>query len=253
MLYLDFLLLLLLVSARLIGLFTLTPLFNNKSVPTIAKIGFVFFLSYIIFPVLTVINSLSITSFAEFWYYILMEFINGLSFGMVLTLLFSFVYIAGLLVDRNIGFALVSVMNPETNSQIPVSANLYYLLLMLIFFITDMHHHLIRGIIKSYETLPIGTVLINYKLIDLYTELIGNAFEVGVKIAAPFILTILVTNLILGLLSKAMPGMNVFIVGLPLKVFIGLVTFLIVIQFYYDAFHQEMYKILKYFIRIMNF
>jgi flagellar biosynthetic protein FliR len=230
----------------------LTPLFNNKNVPGIAKVGFIFFLSYIIMPIVAVRSSLGVTNFLELGRYMVIEFTNGLSFGFVVSISMSFVYIAGLLVDRNIGFAMVSVISPQDESQIPVSANLYFLFLMLLFFISDFHLKLIEAIIKTYEVLPIGESIINYKLVYFYTDIMTQAFIVGIQIAAPFILTILVTNIVLGLLSKAMPGMNVFLVGMPLKVLVGLLTFLIVVQYYFDVFNLQLLKMINYIYQLMG-
>jgi len=252
MIYLDYMIILILVFVRMTALFILTPIFNNKNVPVIAKIGFIFFLSYIIMPIVIVNSNLSIENFLDLGKFMVIEFTNGMAFGFVISISLSFIYIAGLLVDRNIGFAMVSVISPQDESQIPVSANLYFLFLMLAFFTLDFHLKLIEAIVKTYEILPLGTSIINYRLVYFYTEIMTQAFIVGVQIAAPFILTILVANIVLGLLSKAMPGMNVFLIGMPLKVFVGLVTFLIVIQYYFDVFDMQLVRMIEYIYKLMG-
>ncbi|MDM8533107.1 flagellar biosynthetic protein FliR [Clostridiaceae bacterium HSG29] len=252
MIYFDYMIILILVFVRMTALFILTPIFNNKNVPVIAKIGFIFFLSYIIMPIVIINNNLVIENFFDLGKFMVIEFSNGVAFGFVVSISISFIYIAGLLVDRNIGFAMVSVISPQDESQIPVSANLYFLFLMLAFFTLDFHLKLIEAIVKTYEILPLGTSIINYRLVYFYTEIMTQAFIVGVQIAAPFILTILVANIILGLLSKAMPGMNVFLIGMPLKVFVGLVTFLIIIQYYFDAFNMQLLRMIEYIYKLMG-
>jgi len=252
MIYLDYMIILILVFVRMTALFILTPIFNNKNVPVITKIGFIFFLSYIIMPIVIVNSNLSINNFLDLGKFMVIEFTNGMAFGFIVSISFSFIYIAGLLVDRNIGFAMVSVISPQDESQIPVSANLYFLFLMLAFFTLDFHLKLIEAIVKTYEILPLGTSIINYRLVYFYTEIMTQAFIVGVQVAAPFILTILVANIILGLLSKAMPGMNVFLIGMPLKVFVGLVTFLIVIQYYFDVFGMQLLRMIDYIYKLMG-
>ncbi|MGM0378538.1 MAG: flagellar biosynthetic protein FliR [Bacillota bacterium] len=252
MVFLNYGIVFLLVLVRMIFMFVLTPIFNNESLPMIGKIGFVFFTTYIMMPYVFTISNLNIVNFLDFIYFISIEVLNGLLLGFVVDLSFGFVYIAGLLVDRNIGFAMVSVVNPQSEAQIPVTANMYFLFLMLMFFTVNIHHRLIEALYKSYEVLPIGKLLFNFKTVDFLFRIIGNVFVVGVQIAAPFILTILITNLILGLLSKAMPGMNVFLVGLPLKVFVGLITFLIVIQYYFDIFNIHLNKMVKYVYQLLE-
>ncbi|HKL41041.1 MAG TPA: flagellar biosynthetic protein FliR [Clostridia bacterium] len=252
MILLDTMIILILVFVRMTALLILTPLFNNTSVPSMVKIGFIFFLSYIIMPVVAVRTDLVVLSFLDLGKYIVIEFVNGIAFGFVVSLTLSFVYISGLLVDRNIGFAMVSVINPEYDSQMPISANMFFLFLSLLFFVTNAHHLLIEAVVESYKVVPLGNILINNRVIYFYTEVISDAFIVGIQIAAPFILTILIANVILGLLSKAMPGMNVFLVGLPLKVFVGLVTFLIVMAYYFDAFNLQLRKMVDFIYQLMG-
>jgi len=252
MIYLDYMIILILVFVRMTAILVLTPIFNNKNVPVIAKIGFIFFLSYIIMPIVNINEKLIITKFWDLGRLIAIEFANGVAFGFVVSISISFIYIAGLLVDRNIGFAMVSVISPQDESQIPISANIYFLFLMLSFFTLNFHLKLIEAIVKTYEILPLGTSIINYRLVYFYTEIMTQAFIVGVQIAAPFILTILVANIILGLLSKAMPGMNVFLIGMPLKVFVGLITFLIIIQYYFDVFNMQLLKMINYIYKLMG-
>jgi len=252
MILLESMIILILVFVRMTAVLILTPLFNNNNVPSMAKIGFIFFLSYIIMPVVAIRSDLVVLNFLDLGKYMVIEFINGMAFGFVVSLSLSFVYISGLLVDRNIGFAMVSVFNPQDESQIPITANMFFLFLSLLFFITNAHHRLIEAIIETYKVVPIGSILINNRFIYFYTEIMKDAFIVGIQIAAPFILTILIANVILGLLSKAMPGMNVFLVGLPLKVFVGLVTFLIVMAYYLDAFILQLYKMVDFIYQLMG-
>lgn len=252
MILLESMIILILVFVRMTAILILTPLFNSDNVPSMAKIGFIFFLSYIIMPVVAVKTDLIVLNFIDLGKYMIIEFINGMAFGFVVSLSLSFVYISGLLVDRNIGFAMVSVINPQSEAQIPITANMFFLFLTLLFFITNAHHRLIEAIVETYKVVPVGSILINNRFIYLYTEIMKDAFIVGVQIAAPFILTILIGNVILGLLSKAMPGMNVFLVGLPLKVFIGLVTFLIVMPYYFDAFNLQLRKMVDFIYQLMG-
>ncbi|MEA1976251.1 MAG: flagellar biosynthetic protein FliR [Bacillota bacterium] len=252
MIFIDYMVILILVFVRMTALLVLTPMFSNKNVPNITKIGFIFFLSYIIMPIVVVKTNLAVTDFLTLGSLIIVEFINGLAFGFIVSLSLSFVYIAGLLVDRNIGFAMVSVISPQDESQIPVSANLYFLIIMLVFFTADFHLKVIEAIVKTYEVLPLGVSIINYKLVYFYTDVITKAFIVGIQIASPFILTILISNIVLGLLSKAMPGMNVFLVGMPLKILVGLITFLIVAEYYFDAFGLQLSRMINYIYQLME-
>ena len=167
MILLESMIILILVFVRMTAILILTPLFNSNNVPSMAKIGFIFFLSYIIMPVVAVKTDLIVLNFIDLGKYMIVEFINGMAFGFVVSLSLSFVYISGLLVDRNIGFAMVSVINPQSEAQIPITANMLFLFLTLLFFITNAHHRLIEAIVETYKVVPVGSILINNRFIYL--------------------------------------------------------------------------------------
>ncbi|WP_338535000.1 flagellar biosynthetic protein FliR [Helicovermis profundi] len=221
-----------LVFTRISGIFTLVPIFNSKNIPIIAKMWFVFFLSLVILPVVNA-QGVIINTFLDFGYYIFIEFVIGLLLGAVVLLVLNSLYIAGIMVDRNIGFSMVSVISATDEGQIPVSANLYFTMSMLIFLVTNAHHVLIIQIVNSFKLIPIGHLILSKFIIDDYIGIIAGSFVLGFKIAMPFIITILISNIILGILSKAMPGMNVFMIGMPFKVLVGLIILLVVIPTYF--------------------
>jgi len=246
MVTLQFVILLGLIFARISGLFALMPVFSSKNITAKVKVGILFFIALAIMPVITLLTTVEINSFIEFAYHLIVEFIIGLSFGLIIVLYLSSIYLAGALVDRNMGFSMVNVINPMDESSMPVSANLYYMFAMLIFLFTDGHHIMIRAIVTSMETIPLGGGQINPLLAMDFVELISQAFIIGVQLAAPFIVAILVANIILGMLSKAMPGMNVFMIGMPFKIFIGLTLFSLIMPKYYASFIQLYESAYKY-------
>lgn len=234
--YMNYIVLMGLIFTRISGLFALMPVFSSKNVTAKIKVGILFFISLALMPVISLTTSVVVESFIELLYHLIIEFIIGLSFGMVSTLLLSSIYLAGALVDRNLGFSMVNVISPMDESSMPVSANIYYIFAMMIFLFTDGHHIIIRTIVKSVELIPIGGGQINPLLALDFTELLSKAFIIGFQLSAPFIITILVANIILGLLSKAMPGMNVFMIGMPFKIFVGLTLFSLMMPLYYKSF-----------------
>lgn len=231
-----------LIFARISGLFILMPVFSGRNVPAQLKVGIIFFIAVAIMPLLTLSTSLAIESLVEFSYHVIIEFIIGLTFGFVIVLYLSSIYLAGAVVDRNMGFSMVNVINPMDNSSMPVSANIYYIFAMMIFLFTDGHHIMIQGIVKSMESVPLGLGVINPLIYMDFTQLLSDAFVIGVRLAAPFIITTLVANMILGMLSKAMPGMNVFMIGMPFKIFVGLTLFSLIMPRYYGSM-IEIYRL----------
>lgn len=243
MISIGYIVLLGLIFTRISGLFILLPVFSSRNVTTMVKVGILFFISIAVAPVVALKSDIQIMSFLELAYHLFVEFTIGLSFGMVMVILLSSIYLAGSIVDRNMGFSMVNVISPLDESNMPVSANIYYLFAMLIYLFTDGHHIMIRGIVESMQLIPIGGGLLNPLIAMDFVELLSQAFVIGVRLSAPFIITTMVANIILGMLSKAMPGMNVFMIGMPFKIFVGLTLFSLIIPVYYNSF-IEMYKMI---------
>lgn len=140
---------------------------------------------------------------------------------------FSSIYIAGQMIDVRIGFGMVNVFDPLSNVQIPITADYYAIIATVMMLITDAHHLLIHAISESYTILPIGEVIFSDDLVMQIVKLFTNVFIIGFKIAAPITVTILVTDVSLGIISKSMPQMNVFMLGMPVKIIMGLLIIVI--------------------------
>ncbi len=228
----------LLIFSRIAGIFLLTPIFGNTSLPMNLKIGFTIFLTYITLPIVSGLDIITIDNVFILLFYIFSEFLIGLVFGFISLLVMNSLYVAGTIVDMNIGFSIVSVINPQDESEIPITANFYYTLAMLVFLITNSHHILIKSILYSFTKIPIGYSFVDLIFINKIIGLINTSFILGFKMASPIIITIFITNVLLGILSRAMPQMNVFVVGMPLKIFIGLITLYITLPLYFGIFEN---------------
>lgn len=239
-----------LIFSRISGIFLLTPVFGSKNIPNNLKVGFSIFLSLIAYPLITASNLL-IKDIYILLYFIVSEFFIGLVFGFISLLILNSIYIAGVIVDRNIGFSIVNVMSPQDESEIPITANFYYTFAIMVFLITNSHHILIKSILHSFKTIPLGYQASKLLFVDKVIDILNTSFILGFKMAAPILITIFVTNVLLGILSRAIPQMNVFVVGMPLKIFIGLITIFIILPLYYNVFtniFSIMFEYIKEFI-----
>jgi len=252
MFFYDYILVMILVFTRIASMFSVVPIFGAKNTPVITKIGLIFFISLIIVPLQYDNFNIEIDTFLQFGQYIFVEGIVGFSMGLVTLIILNTFYLAGALVDRNIGFAMVSVISAQDESQLPVSANLYYIFALMIFITTNFHHKLIEAVVDSYTTFPIGTNPLVRLIVFDYIEVLQFTFVMGFKMAAPFILTVLIANLLLGLLAKAMPGMNVFVIGMPLKILVGLFLFSVLLGSYPDFIILIFEEMMKYIYRLLG-
>lgn len=252
MIFYDYIVVTLLVMFRIGAMFMIIPIFGASNTPLQTKTGLIFFISWIIIPSQLASFSLEIPTFLDLSQYIVTETLIGLSIGLITLIILNVFYLAGDLVDRNIGFAMVSVVSAQDESELPISANLYYIFALMIFLVTNVHHMLIRAVLKSFDLMPLGSNPILKLIIFDFTDVLTFSFETGFKMAAPFIITVLVANVLLGLLSKAMPGMNVFMIGMPLKILVGLVLFLLVMPLYADFVIRVFEVMIGYINQIMG-
>lgn len=243
----------LLVLMRVSGIFIISPLFSAQNIPNILKIGFSFILSILISVTLDINIMLEGTTFVAI---IAKELMIGLIIGFISYMFFTIFYIMGQLIDMKIGFGMVNVMDPQYKVQVPLMGNFYYILAFLILFSINGHHMIINAIIDSYEFIPIGKFILNEEVAFSLINILSKTFATGFKLAAPIIGIIFLMDLLLGILARTMPQMNVFVVGMPLKILVGLLIVSVSIPIFYtitiDIFNEtvnEIYSFLKSFIK----
>lgn len=219
----------LIVLVRITGMFYLSPIFGRRNIPNYFKAGFCFILTIIIASSVTVPDLSGYTSLTSYVILIGKELLVGLCMGFISYILFSAVYVAGHIIDTQIGFGMANVFDPMTNVQIPITADFYAVLATLFMLVTDSHHLLIKAIADSYVVLPPGGARFGGDVVRQLVDLFYQTLLIGFKIAAPLVAAILITDVALGIISKAMPQMNVFMLGMPLKLIVGLIVILITI------------------------
>ncbi len=241
----------LLIFIRMVGLFVIAPIFSRANIPTYLKIGFSFMLALIL--VNTISNqNIIINNIYEFTALVLREFIVGITLGYVSYTIFNAIYVAGELVDMQIGFGMVNVIDPVSNIQVSITSTFYFIVCMLIFLLCNGHHILIRALFSSYNYIPLGQAIFGEGLQNRILEVFGGIFLVAFKVAAPILAAILITDVALGVLSKTVPQLNVFMVGMPLKILLGLAVmfvtmplFVSIVQMLIKGMDSEMLNFLK--------
>lgn len=242
----------LLVLVRMAGLFLMSPVFGRQNTPVYLKLGFSLILSYIVFSSRFLDSQVEIWSFIEYAVLIFREVLVGFTIGFVTTLFFSAIWTAGQLIDTHIGFGMVNTIDPQNSIQVPLMGNLKNILALLVFFTLDGHHTLVKIIFFSYELIPIGQGAVTYEVASLMTKFFANTFLLAIKIALPIVAITFLFEIAFGILVRTVPQMNVFIVGIPIKLFIGLIAILIFIPIYisslkgiYDGMFNDIGKVLR--------
>lgn len=213
----------LLIMTRITCFVYVAPFFSGGSVPARVKIGFSFFLSVIIYyvtmPHTYVIND-TVLGIA---FLVIKEAAAGLLIGLGAYLCQSIVLFAGRIIDMEMGFAMASQMDPLTKQDATITGVYYQYMLYMFMIVSGMYRYFVSAIAETYVLIPVGGVTFDYDhLLNSFVSFLGQYMLVGLRICLPVFCVIMLLNAVLGILAKIAPQMNMFAVGLQLKVFTGL-------------------------------
>ena len=244
----------LLILVRISAFVSVAPFFGTQNTPGRLKVGLSFCISLLLFQVVPK-ESLGYTGIVGYSIIVLKEGITGLLIVFAANICNSIILLAGNLMDMNIGFSMATEYNPQMRTQASVSANLYSYLVLLLLVVTNMHHYILRAVADSYQLIPVNGQMFqwDYLLQGMVTYMI-DSFVIAFRIILPVFACIMILNCILGIMAKVSPQMNMFAVGMQLKVLLGLVVMLITIDLFVnvsDFIFDEMKKIMVYMIKGM--
>lgn len=231
-----------LVFLRLLAFYTVTPVFFPKGTPAMVKIGFTLILSYIIIPGIDYKTIVNINDVFPFIVSCISEITTGLTLGFITELCFMAAKFGGNLMDMQVGFSMISMFDPNSNSNSTLIERLLYWISVVLFFIVDGHHMLIMQLINSFKVVNIGKFILSQDTAGIIIQAFIEFFNIGLKIAIPIVLIIIITDLTLGLVARTVPQLNIMILGLPIKILVGLATFMFALPIFFniiaDAFSQ---------------
>jgi len=210
-----------LVFIRISAILFTAPLFSSKNVPVHLKVGLAFMLAVIIVPLVDT-EAVAGATAPLLGAALAGEILIGVIIGFTARLLFAAVQLAGQLVGFQMGFGIVNVIDPQTSAQVSIIAQFQNIITLLTFLALDAHHWFILALTKSFELVPPLTFSFTNPLMEALVGLSCDMFVVAAKVAAPVIAVLLFTSVALGLVARTVPQMNIFIVGFPIKLAIGL-------------------------------
>ena len=182
-------------------------------------------MAFIFFPLVKVSNAFIIPrEFSEFLILIALEFLVGFLIGFVANLLFEGVRMTGNILSIQMGLSMSEALDPATGIRNPEISQFYVYLVTLLFLATGAHQMILICIYNSFQAVPMGVFpIFNESLIAGLTTLFAQLFKIGFGIALPVFSVLLVCDVLLGLMSKTMPQMNVYMVAIPFKIYVGLI------------------------------
>lgn len=207
--------------ARPAMLIASAPVFGGAFAPAPVRIGLAFLLALALWPGT---QAPAIGSSVAIVLIVAREMAIGLAIGLAIRALIAGAEMAGHLAATQIGFTYGAVVDPQSGVRNNMVAALYGNVALVTFFAIDGHHALLRALAASYAQLPIGLGGVDGSLVQAVMQMLGVIFVMGVRFAMPVIIVLLVVELALGLISRSAPMLNLMVVGMPVRVLIGLVV-----------------------------
>jgi flagellar biosynthesis protein FliR len=218
----------LLIFVRVTSFFLMMPLFSYRTIPAVHKIGIGFFLSWLIFytihPPVLQING-------PFFLLIMKEALVGIMIGFTAYLILSAIQIAGGFIDFQLGFAIANVIDPQTGAQSPLMGQYLYTLGLLLILSINGHHLLIDGIYNSYYFIPLDQKWLplgSQGVMQLLLKSFSTMFIVAFQMSIPVVGSLFLVDVALGIVARTVPQLNIFVVGLPLKIIVGFIVIIAV-------------------------
>ncbi|ERN53299.1 flagellar biosynthetic protein FliR [Alkalihalophilus pseudofirmus] len=242
----------LLVFVRVLAFFSVLPIYGHRSIPTTHKIGLALMLSWIM---IFTLDTPEVLIDATFFLLVIKEILVGLSVGLIAMILLYAVQVAGGFIDFNMGFMIANVVDPQTGAQSPLIGGYLYTFALLFLLAVNGHHLLLDGIFYSYQFVPMDQVFLPFgqeNIVHYIATTFNAMFIIAFQMAFPIVGSLFLVDVALGMVSRAVPQMNVFVVGMPLKILVGLPllivymsVFIMVVQKLFDQMVLAMRTLLQ--------
>jgi flagellar biosynthetic protein FliR len=223
-----------LVFIRVTGLLVSAPVLGSANFPARAKIGLAVLLAALLTPTLGPLQEPLPDDYLVLGVMAGAELSIGLLMGFVMTLVFAAIQVAGEIMDMLSGFSLMNVFNPALETQVPIFGFFLYIVAALYLLAVDGHHLMIRGLARTFSTLPLGQVALRPELLGQAARWGSLMFVDGLLIAAPVAGALLLAYVTMGLMGRVVPQIHLFAVGFPFTIALALLMTALFIGVYAD-------------------
>lgn len=211
------------IFARITAFIVVVPGFSHKSFPNTAKIFLGLTLSLLVY------SSMEATpvypEIILFMLALFRETLMGLALGFSVKLIFTGIEMAGQLIDFQVGYSIGAVLDPLSGVMSSYYGRLFYWMSITVFFLLDLHHLLLKSLMDSFALVAPGELGFSSFHLEGMLYLFSYSFKIAFSMAAPMIVVLLVTDIVMGLISRTVPQINVFMLGMPLKSLLGMILF----------------------------
>ncbi|MGB4056455.1 MAG: flagellar biosynthetic protein FliR [Alphaproteobacteria bacterium] len=225
------------------------PGLGDSFVPERIRLMIALGLSFVLFPMTMKYMPNPVPGTFMLFSLIVMEFLIGVFFGTVARIFMMALDTAGMVISSSSGLANAQVFNPSMATQGSLVGAFLSVTGVLVLFATDLHHLLIGGLLESYELFPVGQVPDTGSMAEMMARTVSASFAIGVKIGAPFIVLTLLIYVGMGVLSRLMPQIQVFMLALPLQILLSVITISLVLSAIYMYWALQFEEGMVFFLK----
>lgn len=234
----------------------IAPFFSMSNTPATVRIALSFFTSMLLYMSLSPAEAVLYETVMDYAIIVGKEALTGFLLGFGANICTSIVNFAGAIVDMETGLSMVTVMDPTTRQSTSISGVFYQYVVMLLLIVTGMYRYLLGALADSFELIPVnGAIFKGETMLDTMVTFMGDYIIIGFRICLPVFCVILLLNAILGVLAKVSPQMNMFAVGIQLKILVGLSVLFFSVSMLPDAANfifREMKKLTVAFVEVLR-
>jgi len=203
------------------------------------KIGLAVMTSLLPFPLMAPYTPKVTFTLTGFALLMVNEVLLGALIGLVTQMIFAAINFGGTIIGYQMGFAAANIFDPQTTQQLSLMSQFVNILALLAFLALDMHHFFFRAMVESYVLLPPGTLDFSQGAVQELMRLASNMFVLGVKFSAPVLALLLIANLVLGILARVFPQLNVFMLSFPLSIGIAFLVISLTLGATFSVLRRE--------------
>ncbi len=231
----------LLVLTRISGLVTAAPVWSSPVIPMRVRALLAVSLSLIIAPMVWHQGISHADDLLNLLVLVAGEFVVGLSLGLAVTIYFSGLQLAGQVIGQMSGMSLADVVSPTTRSPVPVFSQFLHMLMLVIFVVSGGLEQLLDAMFSMFHQMPPGQAHFSAPLLEALSDIAAISFQLGLRVAAPVMVALLLSIMIMGLVSRTLPQLNVLAVGFSLNSIIALSALLLSIGFLLQIFQPDQF------------
>ncbi len=234
-----------LVLVRISTILFMMPVFNSRTIAMPVKAAMALMLSWMVAPLIHVADGTFPSTSFGFFLIVLQEVLTGLILSLFLRMIFAGLQIAGQMVGVQMGLSVANIMDPQTGVQSVIVSQFAYMIALLLFLVANGHHAILKILFESFEILPPGKLIFTRPLYEMVMTMGHEMFVLSIKLMAPVMAILFLSQVALGILAKLVPQINMLIVSFSINVALGLFFFGLTLQFFWPVLSRSLDKAVK--------